>query len=179
MAALETRPFLVTERLELWMPQASDLWPIFEIITHPETRRFLGPESTRAEHFARFSRNAGGWLLYGYGMLMLRERGGNGSLIGNCGVFHSVRGLGEDFDDRPEGGWILAHNVAGKGYASEAMQAVLDWFDGAFAKEIMCMIVEGNAASLRVADRLGFTELRRATLPDGDAVHLLRRPPSG
>ena len=173
-------PFLLTERLELWKPQVADLHPMFEIVTHEETRRYLGGHSTLTDHFMRFTRNAGSWQLYGYGMLMVRRRGGDGTLLGNCGIFHSIRGLGDDFDDRPEAGWILSADSAGQGYAEEAMRAILSWFDDAFGSELMCMISMGNAASVRLAGKLGFAILREAKMPDGKAVNLYRRPaPSG
>lgn len=52
-------------------------------------------------------RNAGSWYLCGYGALMLRLRGRQ-EVIGNCGGFHIFRALGDDFDDNPEAGWIVA-----------------------------------------------------------------------
>jgi len=72
-------PLLVTERLELWLPANGDLAAMRAIVADPATHRFLGPQSAAA-HFERFCRNAGSWLLYGYGSFMLRERGG-GALI--------------------------------------------------------------------------------------------------
>ncbi|AKQ43081.2 acetyltransferase, ribosomal protein N-acetylase [Aurantiacibacter atlanticus] len=173
-------PMIVTERLELWLPRAADLRPLFDIISQPETMRFLGPSATIEDHFMRFCRNAGCWQLYGYGMFILRERGAQGGkspIIGNCGIFHSIRGIGEDFDDRAEAAWIIGAGFTGQGYAGEAMRAVLDWFDAEHRAEVMCMIAPGNAASLRLADRLGFASLHDSRLPDGDEVRLFRRPP--
>jgi len=169
-------PLLVTERLELWVPAQADIWPMHAIVTHPVTGRFLGSSSAPADHFLRFSRNAGSWLLYGYGSFMVRERGCT-ELIGNCGVFHSFRGLGEDFDDTPEAGWILHSDHTGKGLAHEAMAAALAWFEREHGhRRIVAMIAPGNAASIGLAGRLGFTFLRDAALPDGEAVHLFERP---
>jgi RimJ/RimL family protein N-acetyltransferase len=170
------KPLLVTERLELWVPRQDDIWPMHAIVTDPVTGRFLGSASAPADHFLRFSRNAGSWLLYGYGSFMVRERGRAG-LIGNCGVFHSFRGLGEDFDDTPEAGWILRSDRAGKGLAREAMTAALAWFEREHGhRRIVAMIAPGNAASIGLAGRLGFTPLRDAVLPDGEAVRLFERP---
>ena len=118
------RPFLTTEQLELWQPRASDLKAMHAIVTHPATGRFLGLNVLMHEHATRFTRGAGSWFLYGYGPLMLRLRGQD-ELIGNCGVFHTFRGLGEDFDDNAEAGWIVAADHAGQGLAHEAMLAVL------------------------------------------------------
>src|SRR3546814_15211046 len=65
-------PHLVTERLELRLPTAADFHATLEIVSHSETRRFLGQSST-ADHFVRFCRSAGSWLLYGYGAFMRSE----------------------------------------------------------------------------------------------------------
>jgi len=171
-------PVLVTERLELHVPAGGDVWPMHAIVVDPETRRFLGPSQAPADHFERFSRNAGSWLLYGYGSFMLRERS-SGELIGNAGVFHSFRGLGEDFDDAPEAGWILRSDRVGQGLGREAMTAALGWFEREHgAQRIVCMIASGNAASIGLAGALGFTPVRDAQLPAGEPVRLFERRPA-
>jgi RimJ/RimL family protein N-acetyltransferase len=176
--AVENAPHLLTERLDLRLPVAADVATMAAIVAHAETGRYLGAGRTdAAEHFARFSRNAGSWLLYGYGGFMVRERG-SGEVIGNCGVFHSLRGLGEDFDDAPEAGWILRHDQVGRGIGHEAMSAALEWFDAEHGpRRVVCMITPKNEPSLRLADKLGFAPLRDTMLPDGEAVRLLERLP--
>jgi RimJ/RimL family protein N-acetyltransferase len=172
-------PVLLTERLELWRPRIADR-PMLEAMMEPAAvRQYLGAmEPSTPDVFTRLLRNAGSWSLYGYGTFMVRERGRE-EIIGNCGVFHSWRGLGEDFDDRPEAGWILAESAFGKGYAHEAMASALDWFAREHGpREVVCMISPENAPSLRLAERLGFTPTRLATLPgDTEQVQLFRRNP--
>jgi RimJ/RimL family protein N-acetyltransferase len=162
---------LTTERLVLRLPVHADLEVMVAIVADAETGRFLGSHSGPAEQFARFTRNAGSWLLYGYGSfsVTLRE---TREVIGNCGIFHSWRGLGNDFDDLPEAGWILRRDQVGRGLAREAMAAALDWFE---QEHIVCMIAPDNAPSLRLAARLGFTPIREAVLPDGSDVRLFER----
>jgi RimJ/RimL family protein N-acetyltransferase len=174
--AVSGAPLLVTERLELWLPVQADIAAMYAIVADPATRRFLPPTQTRGDHFERFSRNAGSWLLYGYGSFMLRERGGG--LIGNAGVFHTIRGLGEDFDDQPEAGWVLRADKVGQGLAREAMSAALAWFDREHGpRRVVCMIAPENAPSLALAERLGFDPIRETQLPDGAAVRLFERLP--
>ena len=175
--ALTGAPHLLTERLDLRLPAASDFPAIMAIVDHAETARFLGPRSGPPDHFMRFCRGAGSWLLYGYGMFVIRPRGSE-EVIGNCGVFHSLRGLGEDFDDKPEAGWILRHDQIGLGIGREAMTAVLDWFDGEHGpRRVVCLIAPENEPSLRLANKLGFTAMRDSRLADGEAVRLLERLP--
>ncbi len=148
---------------------------LIAVTADDRTRRYLGPQSTPADQFGRLCRNAGSWLLYGYGSFVVRPRGSD-TVIGSIGVFHSWRGLGEDFDDQAEAGWILHHDWVGQGLAEEAMREVLRWFSASHGKRrIVCMISEGNKPSIRMADKLGFRSLRSATLPDGDAVLLFER----
>ena len=168
---------IITERVEMRVPVAADLAPMAAIVSNAATRRYLGPDFEMSDHFARFCRNAGSWLLYGYGAFMLRRRGSE-ELVGNGGVFHSWRGLGADFDDSPEAGWILRHDQVGRGIGLEAMTAALGWFDRAHGpRRVVCMTTPDNEASIRLAGRLGFAPLRDTTLPDGDVVRLFARPP--
>ena len=169
-------PLLVTERLELWQPKRADEPEMFAIISDPRTGRHLGPSSDRADHFTRFQRGGGSWFLHGYGSFTVRLKG-RPEVIGNCGVFHSYRGLGEDFDDMPEAGWILTADHVGEGLAGEAMRAALTWFDAEHGpRPVLCMISPENGRSIALAERLGFAPTRRAELPDGEEVQLFARP---
>jgi RimJ/RimL family protein N-acetyltransferase len=147
------------------------------LVTGGNTARFLGAPPDEVDFFGRFLRGSGSWHLYGYGLMPVRLRG-EAAIVGNCGVFHTFRGLGADFDDYPEAGWIIRHDQVGQGYAGEAMRAVLEWFDREHgARRVVCMISPGNEPSLRLAASLGFTPFREAELPDGDAVRLFERTP--
>lgn len=174
-------PVLLTERLELWYPTASDLPALHAMVSPEAVRRFLGNRpTTRAEEAARLLRNAGSWALYGYGTFVMRARGTD-ALIGICGVFRSWRGFGEGLDDVPEAGWILGEAAWGKGLAGEAMRAVLAWFDARYgAQRIACMIEEGHHASLRLANALGFETYAVHQPDDGArALVLLERLTAG
>ena len=169
-------PFLTTDRLELWMPVKEDIPRMYAVVADVHTSRHFGAVPTESDHFTRFQRNAGSWYLNGYGGLMVRLRGRD-EVIGNCGVFHSHRGLGADFDDSPEGGWIIAHEHVGKGLGREAMEAVFAWFDREHGPlRTVCMIAPANEPSLRLAARLGFTAMRDAEFA-GEAIRLLERQP--
>jgi RimJ/RimL family protein N-acetyltransferase len=178
IGAVASGPVLQTDRLELRLPRADDMQAMFAITTDPQTGRFLGRSGDMADHFTRSLRNAGSWLTYGYGSFVVRLHGSD-QVIGNIGVFHSWRGLGADFDDSPEAGWILHHDYTGQGLAREAMEAVLQWFEHSHGpRRIVCMIEQGNFASIGLATRLGFRELRTARLPEGAEVVLLERLPA-
>ena len=172
-------PVLLTERLELWRPQASDHAGQLAMMSPPAVRQFLGGmEPTAHDVFARLLRNAGSWALYGYGVFILRERG-RADIVGTCGVFRSWRGFGQGMDDVPEAGWIIAEPAWGKGYALEAMRAALAWFDATHGPQrAVCMIEEGHSASAAIATKLGFVEYARHAPEDERAVMLYERLPA-
>ena len=155
-------PVLTTARLELWRPQIGDREGLRALIEPGEVRRFLGGmEPDDHDVFMRLLRNAGSWALYGYGTFIVRERGSD-AIVGNCGVFHSWRGFGAGLDDVAESGWIVAQSAWGKGYALEAMEAALGWFEREQGRRAtLCMIEEGHGASEAVAARLGYSAFDR------------------
>ena len=158
----------------LRQPRADDLPALYALTESAEMREFLGPTPpSHADSFARLLRNAGCWSLYGYGTFMVEHRP-SGALAANCGLFHSWRGHGPDFDDQIEAGWIIARPFWGQGLASRVMGAVHDWFDAAHGpRRTVCMIEQGHGASDRVARRLGYAPYRTVAAPDGGRPLLL------
>lgn len=69
-------------------------------------------------------------------------------------------------------GWAILSPHWGKGYATEAARAALDWID---PKRVISLIAPENARSQRVADKLGAIRTERVETPHGPAdvwVHL-------
>ena len=68
---------------------------------------------------------------------------------------------------RPEGGeaelgYMFLPRAWGHGYAAEACAAALAWFAGAFPGEPVALRTQtANDRSMRLAARLGFTEVER------------------
>jgi RimJ/RimL family protein N-acetyltransferase len=59
---------------------------------------------------------------------------------------------------------VLAPRSHNQGFATEAVRAALAWFEGRFGSmRTVCLIDPGNAPSLRVAAKCGFTERLRTT----------------
>ncbi len=165
--------------LVLRPPEQGDLAALFALTERPETRTFLSaaPPSL-ADSFARLTRNAGNWALFGYGTFMVIDRP-SGMMIANCGVFPTHRGLGADFDGSPEAGWIVHPDWWGRGVASAAMATALAWFDAAHGpRRSVCMIDPGNSVSDRVAQRLGYRPFRLGALPgEAHGMQLYERMP--
>lgn len=169
-----TGPVLTTDRFELWRPTLADNQAMFDILQDPRTWHHFGSPVTMAHHSLRFFRNAGSWDLCGYGVFIIRRRGET-PVLGNCGVFHSWRGLGQDFDDNPEAGWIIAADETGRGIAGETMRAALKWFDREHGpRRVVALISPDNAPSRALASKLSFTVMRRSDF-DGKPHDLWER----
>lgn len=171
-------PVLETARLSLSGPCALDRQALFDLVAPEAVRRFLGNRPTSpAEEYHRLQRNAGSWMLHGYGTFVCREKPG-GEIVGICGVFHSWRGWGQGMDDVPEIGWIFAERCWGQGYATEAARAALAWFDAVHGpRRMTCLIEHDHAASLSIARKLGFAPYARHEEDDGAVLILLERQP--
>jgi RimJ/RimL family protein N-acetyltransferase len=167
-------PVLETARLRLRVPGLADFDAIHALTLSDNVRTFLGSAPhTVEDSFARFLRGQGCWRLFGFGQFVAEHRD-SGSFVGNIGLFRAMRGLGEDFDRDPEAGWIIHEDHWGQGYATEAMGAVLAWFDAAHGGRTVCMISPGNAASERVASKLGYVPIGLATYKDEEIMRYAR-----
>ncbi|MCB2117517.1 MAG: GNAT family N-acetyltransferase [Rhodobacteraceae bacterium] len=168
-------PEVETERLILRGMVREDFPKLAAIWQEPEVVRFIGGKPRPVnESWAVFLRIAGGWAIEGFGQWGIFRKS-DGAFLGQTGFFNAMRGLGPDFDDAPEAGWVLTTQVHGQGYGREAVTAAHRWFDAqAFGGRSRAMIEVGHAASFAVAEHLGYRPLRE-TEDLGDRVMLLAR----
>lgn len=147
-----------TERLLLRPPQADDFKPYFEMCADPETFRHSerGPMSSD-EAWSRLLRHAGHWSLLGHGLFTLIDKQ-SGRFAGEAGLGDFRRALGTGYDDCPEAGWAVAPWARGRGLATEAMRAALDWIESFGPRRSVCLIHADNQASIRVAAKLGYRQ---------------------
>lgn len=137
-----------------------------------------GVPITRSASWLRFQRQAGSWALRGFGGWVLRERGG-GRFVGEVAFQDFRREVEPPLGPEPEAGWMLAPWAHGQGLASEAVAAMLAWGDARFADpRTLCMIDPDNAASLRLAAKMGYAEFARTTFGARRVVMLERPSPA-
>jgi RimJ/RimL family protein N-acetyltransferase len=82
--------------------------------------------------------------------------------------------------EETELGWALRRDAWGRGYATEAGRACIEWAFAAFSMPYLtAMVGAANVRSVRVAERLGLTPLRDdVLLGDPVVVYALHRPAS-
>lgn len=116
-----------------------------------------GKPLTPEECWTRFLRYAGHWAVLGFGYWVVEEKQ-TGDFVGEVGLGNFKRDLQPSLGGMPELGWVLTPAQQGKGYATEAAQAVLRWGRQHFAaNEFSCIIHPEHRASINVARKCGFT----------------------
>lgn len=147
-------PTLETPRLRLRGWRDADLDAYGAMVADVEVMRFFGGDALERpaawRHIALFT---GHWALRGYGIWAV-ERREDGAFVGRSGLWWPEGWPGLEV------GWVLAREHWGRGYATEAARA---WLDVAFGEleldEVIATILPVNAASARVAERIGMTRL--------------------
>ncbi|QGP77980.1 GNAT family N-acetyltransferase [Sphingobium sp. CAP-1] len=152
-------PILETIRLIL-RPHRVEDYPACRILWADEqVVRHIGgaPQDGQAVWF-RLLRYAGMWPMLGYGMWVIEERD-SGAFLGEAGLLNAERGIPE-LEGVPEAGWVVGPEAWGRGIATEAMHAILEWADAHLdAPSLRCIIDPDNMASIKVAEKLGFHAL--------------------
>ncbi|MFI6546507.1 GNAT family N-acetyltransferase [Streptomyces prunicolor] len=159
-----------TERLRLRPLSTDDVDAFVELHSDDRVNRFVGAYSQQ-QALERLRLIESQWAERGHGLCAVELKDG-GEFIGRAGLNYW------QLFDEVEVGWTLKAEAWGHGYATEAARACLEWgFATLDADYFTGMIHPGNAASVRVAGRLGFTPLREDVLFGKPVtVHSLNRP---
>jgi RimJ/RimL family protein N-acetyltransferase len=142
---------LETTRLVLTVPAAGDAPSIFErYASDADVTRFLGwrqhQSLSETEKFLDFS--AREWKRAPAGPYLIRSRQ-DASLLGATGL--SVQDSGEAVT-----GYVLAKDAWGKGYATEALQAMVDTARSIGLRRLTACCHTEHRASQRVLEKCGF-----------------------
>jgi RimJ/RimL family protein N-acetyltransferase len=150
-----------TDRLRLRAAAEGDVEDLVRLHDDPLVAEYLGPRD-RDWYEWRVAASIEEWSERGYGFVVVEDAAGR--FLGRTGLKYWPE-FGET-----ELGWVLRPEARGRGYATEAGQALLDWgFEGFDFPYVTAMIRPGNAASVAVAERLGMAPRREDEL-QGDAV---------
>ncbi|MFQ5563359.1 MAG: GNAT family N-acetyltransferase [Parvularculaceae bacterium] len=153
---------LLTERLILRPPTMDDFAVHAANQADPDVMRYIAGEPVGEEDaWRRFMSAVGHWALFGYGFWAVEERA-SGRVFGEVGFINARREI-RTGDHDAEMGWLLGPAGQGKGYALEAGRAVMNWGRAHLdAERFTALISPENAASIRLAERLGFALERQA-----------------
>ena len=151
-----------TDRLVIRRPRADDAAAIFaryaadaEVTRYLSFPRHLSIDQTRA--FLDFSDDE--WRRWPAGPYLIEDRA-DGRLLGGTG-------LGFESPWCASAGYLLARDAWGRGYATEAVGAMVDAARRAGVVRLYAMCHIDNAASRRVLEKSGFAHegvLRRSTM---------------
>lgn len=150
---------ILTERLLLRPPLPEDFEGWAEFQADPVQTRFVGGVQERAAAWRSFCTMAGAWVVRGYAMFSMIERS-SGKWIGRTGPWYP-----EGWPDH-EIGWGVLSSHAGKGFATEAATASMDYaFDVLGWDHVIHCIDPDNVSSQKVAERLGSRNLGPTRMP--------------
>ena len=176
VVGMEQNKSIETSRLILRVYSVEDFNEMYEMWSEPAVTRYMGSKRfSREDVWARLLRYAGTWALFGYGFWVIRDKQ-SGQFIGEVGFHNLQRETKPPLGDCPELGFGLISAAHGKGFATEAARAVLDWADLAWGeRETVCMIAPDNVPSLRIANKLGYVETAQAEYNGAPMILFKRR----
>lgn len=171
------KPFvpLRTERLVLRAFRPEDREAFAALNADPDVRRYFPSTLGREESDAFAMRIEQHFATHGFGFFAV-EVPGVSPFVGFSGL--AIPSFEAPFSPAVEIGWRLARAHWGKGYASEAALAALDFaFDTLGLQEVVSFTVPANRKSRAVMERIGMLadptrDFEHPNLPEG---HVLRR----
>lgn len=103
----------------------------------------------RVRSWRHMAATMGHWQIRGYGFFSVEEKS-SGEWVGRVGPFFP------EGWPAPEIGWTISPDYWGKGYATEAAFAALDYvFNTLGWTRVIHVILQGNERSIAVAERIG------------------------
>ena len=146
---------LSTERLTLRHLERGDLEPLFALYRDPDMRMYFPDKTLTLEQ----TRDELEWFLHGHpsnpliGLWATIETS-TGSFLGRCGLLPwTIDGAQE-----VELAFLIDKRRWGEGFATEAANGIMCYAqDRLGLKRLICLIMPGNVASKRVAQKVGMT----------------------
>lgn len=159
-----------TERLVLRESHSRDRSAFIELLASSEVHTYLGGPRPRDELERELPTAPGQWP----GSFVVDL---DGAMIGQVLLRRATEHSRPTATGKLDLGYLFMPRTWGLGYAAEACAAALDWLDGALPGEPVVLTTQSaNVASMRLAAKLGFTELERFNAWDAEQWLGLRPP---
>lgn len=176
--ASEIVPVLDTPRLRLRGHRPDDLDAMAAMWANERVVRYIsGKPSTRAQTWGRLLQYIGHWQALGFGYWAVEDRA-TGTYLGDVGLADFKRDIVPPMDGIPEIGWVLTPDAHGRGIATEAVAAALQWADSHFSEGLtVCLFDPLNTASIRVAEKNDYVWRANAVFMDNETLVMQRLRP--
>ena len=166
---------LETERCYVREISLNDIPRLYEIYANPSITKYMEPLFERQEDELAYTKSyiKNVYGLYGYGMWLLIEKESN-TVIGRIGVEMKENPLDEGLAHEKcrggvEIGFMIAQEYQGKGYAKEAVRAVLSYCKQHIGTRLVyAMVDRDNEASIGLCERVGF--VYKETVPQNGRI---------
>jgi len=158
---------LETARLILRKPVEGDAGLQFRLLNTPAVMARLGGITPLERILLRHTQARASFAREGFGFMMLIEKA-SGGIVGHCGLKRVDNPLARNVGDH-EVGWLIREDRWRRGYAYEAMRAVLDWaFGRVSAPHVVALTSEANVPSWRLMEKLGMVRRHDLDFADPD-----------
>lgn len=164
-----------TERLILRRIEEGDAALQFAVLNTPAVMECLGGVKELHEIEAKHAKSMAWFAQHGFGFMMMIEKD-TGELVGHAGLKRVDNENAPNQGDY-EIGWLVREDRWRRGYAMEAMRAVVDWaFTRHDAPHLVALTSERNEPSWRLMQKLGME--RREDLDFVDPSYEARDNPT-
>ena len=154
-----------TDRLILRTIEEGDAARQDRLLNTPAVMARLGGVKELHEIEAKHAKAMAMYAREGFSFLFMVEKA-SGEMVGHCGIKRVDNPLAPNVGDH-EIGWLVREDRWRRGYAEEAMRAVLDWaFTRIAAPHVVALTSHANAGSWKLMQKLGM--VRREDLDFAD-----------
>ena len=154
-----------TDRLILRTIEEGDAAEQDRLLNTPTVMARLGGVKELHEIEAKHAKSMAMYAQEGFSFLFMVEKA-SGEIVGHCGMKRVDNPLAPNVGDH-EVGWLVREDRWRRGYAEEAMRAVLAWaFERVGAPHVVALTSHANIGSWKLMEKLGM--IRRADLDFSD-----------
>ncbi len=156
-----------TQRLILRTIDETDAAEQYRVLNTLAVMARLGGPKELHEIEAKHAKSMQWYAQRGFSFLMLIEKEG-GELVGHAGIKLVDNPLAKNQGDH-EIGWLICEDRWRRGYAEEAVRAVLEWaFNRVDAPHVVALTSEANVPSWKLMQKLGMVRREDLDFDDPD-----------